>query len=293
VSGPKRSGWSARLRVAALAAALFLLPAGATAQAFPQAVAQQRAARPDQLFNWYYAAAYGTGAYKIGEESVGVLRAPFAYRYREATEDQWGIRFTIPVSAALAEFDLTDFQLGRPTVAGLSVLPGVELEIPLARDWMLKPFANAGVGWEFQRDGSALIFSLGSSLLHKRTLDNGWLAALGGKLTFAGYSAGGEQSRLAALSGGGDIAFPLDMEIAGQQALLGVQLIGTVYFNRLEFLLPGSPEKQVLAEAELALSLGVRKPIELLGVSIDRVGLGYRRGSDGLRGIRLVGSFPF
>jgi len=276
-----------------MAMAALLRPEPAAAQALPQPVVQQRAARPDQLFNWYYAAAYGTGAYKVGEETVGVLRAPLGYRIREAGPDQWGVRLTFPVTAAFAEFDLTDFQLGRPTVAGLSVLPGVELEIPLAPQWLLKPFANAGGGWEFQRDGSAFIYSAGTSLLHKRPLDNGWLTALGGKLIFAGYNAGGEQSRLAALSGGGDIGFPLDMEIAGRQALLGVQLIGTVYFNRLEFLLPGSAEKEVLTEAEIALTLGVRKPIEFLGASFDRVGLGYRKGSDGLKGIRLVGSFPF
>jgi hypothetical protein len=44
---------------------------------------------------------------------------------------------------------------------------------------------------------------------------------------------------------------------------------------------------------EIALTLGVRRPLEVLGIGFDRVGLGYRRGSEGLRGIRLVGAFPF
>ena len=44
---------------------------------------------------------------------------------------------------------------------------------------------------------------------------------------------------------------------------------------------------------ELALTLRTRKPFELLGVPFDRIGLGYRQGSDGLKGVRLVASFPF
>lgn len=279
--------------MAAVFAAALLYAGHALSQPLPRAVAQERATRADQLFNWYYAAAYGTGVYKVGDETVGVLRAPFGYRLREASDSEWGVRLTLPVTAALAEFDLTDFQLGRPSVAGLSVLPGLELEVPLAPGWVLKPFANAGGGWEFQRDSSALLYSTGASLLHRRPLENGLLAALGAKLTLAGYDAGRESSRLAALSGGVDLARPVDMTIAGRPAIVGVQLIATTYFNRLEFLLPGSAEKEVLAEAELAVTIGVRKPVEFLGAAFDRVGLGFRKGSDGLKGLRLVASFPF
>ena len=278
---------------ALLIGAAAFLAGNVCSQPFPRAVVQQRAARVDELFNWYYAAAYGTGVYRIGEETVGVLRVPLGYRIREAGDGRWGVRLTLPVTAALAEFDLTDFQLGRVRAAGLSVLPGVEAEIPLAERWILKPLANAGPGWEFKRDSSALIYTAGVATAYQQPLDNGWQTVLGGKLTFAGYDAGSENSRLAALAGGGGLDIPIDMEIAGRPALIGVQFTGTVYFNRLEFLLPGSAEKRVLAEMEIAFTLGVRKPVEFLGASFDRVGVGFRKGSDGLKGLRLVGSFPF
>ena len=169
-------------------------PGEAGAQPFPRAVIQQRAQRVDQLFNWYYAAAYGTGAYRIGEETVAVLRAPLSYRVRDATDDQWGVRVTVPVTAAVAESDLTDFQLGRVHVAGFSVLPGIELALPLTQRWTLKPFAHAGRGWEVQGDGSAAIYSAGSSALYRVPLDEGRTAALGVKMTFAGYDSGSEGS---------------------------------------------------------------------------------------------------
>ena len=292
----RREGASPRAvaRAAALLAVAALLLAGqGLAQPLSRAVVQERARDVDQLFNWYYAAIYGTGVYRIGEETVGVVRAPFGYRLREAGEERWGLRLTLPVTAALAEFDLTDFQLGRVRAAGVSVLPGIEAEIPLAPGWTLKPFANAGGGWDFKNDGSALIHSVGIAAVRRGTLDNGWRSALGSRLTLAGYKAGDESSRLAALDGGGGVDIPIDFTIGGRPAQLGLQLVGTVYFNRLEFLLPGSAEKEVLAEVEVAVTLGVRKPIEIFGAAFDRVGLGFRRGSDGLKGIRLVGSFPF
>ena len=284
---------SLRFFAALAACAAFLFFGEVVAQPFPRAVVQERATRVDELFNWYYAAAYGTGVYRIGDETVGVVRAPFSFRIREAGDGQPGIRITLPVSAALSEFDLTDFQFGHVRAIGLSVLPGIELEIPLSERWVLKPFANAGPGWEFNRESSAMIYSAGAATVYRLPVSNGRRSSLGGKLTFAGYDAGSESNRLAALAGGGDLEFPIDMQIVGRPALLGLQLTGTVYFNRLEFLLPTSADKKVSAEVEFAVTLGVRKPVEFLGMGIDRVGIGIRRGSNGLKGLRLVGAFPF
>lgn len=281
-------------RLGALLFALGLaLAPGVRAQGLPNTVVQQRAQQTSELFNWYYAAVYGTGAYKIGEETVGVIRLPMAYTIREPTEEEWGLRLTFPVSTALADFDLTDFDLGHVRAVGVSVLPGIEAEIPLRPGWVVKPFANAGGGWEFKNDTSAFIWSVGASTLYRRTLDHKWLLGLGAKLTYAGYGAGGTSSVLGAVSIGGDLGLPIEMEIAGHQAILGAQIVGTLYFNDLEFLLPGSPTQEVSNEFEVALTLGVRNPIEFLGASFDRIGLGYRQGSDGLKGVRLVASFPF
>jgi hypothetical protein len=222
-----------------------------------------------------------------------VLRLPFAYTIRRASEEQWGVKLILPVTAAFAQFDLRDFDLGNVSTSGMTIVPGVELEIPMSPAWTVRPFLSAGWGREFQRDSSAIIYSAGVSSAWQRPVNENLLTALGAKFVYAGYQSGGEESQLAALSLGGDLGFPLPMEISGRQAILGTQLIGTIYFNDLEFLMPGSGVKEVSQEVEVALTLGVRRPIEVLGVAFDRIGLGYRWGSDGLRGVRLVGSFPF
>jgi hypothetical protein len=271
----------------------FPLSEPAHAQAFTRAVVQQRADQASELFNWYYAAVYGTGAYKIGEETVGVIRLPMAYTIREMTDEQWGWRLTFPVSSALAQFDLTDFDLGHTNVAGLSVFPGIEAEIPLRPEWTVKPFANMGAGWEFSQKTSARIWSVGASTLYRRGLSPKWPLGLGLKLTYAGYSSDGTSSTLGAISYGADLGLPIETEVAGHPGFVGAQIVATTYFNKLDFLFPGSPTGDVSNEVEIAVTLRVHKPFEMLGVSFDRIGLGYRQGSDGLKGVRVVASFPF
>lgn len=283
-----------RFHVVLAVVAALTAPATVHSQALTRAQVQQRSQDVDHLFNWYYASVYGTGAYKIGEESVAALRLPFSHTFRKATDEQWGLKLTLPVTAAFAEFDLRDFDLGSVSTSGMSIMPGIEIEIAMNPTWTVRPFANAGWGREFQRDSSALIYAAGvTSVWRSPFVEDKMLAALGAKFVYAGYQSGREESQLAALTVGGDLGIPLPLEISGRRAILGTQLISTAYFNDLEFLMPKSGAKTVSQEIELALTLGLHRPIEVLGVSIDRVGLGYRWGTNGLRGVRLVGSFPF
>jgi hypothetical protein len=279
--------------VFSMAAVLWLAALWPAAPAQAQTAVQQRAERTDELFNWYYASIFGTGYYRIGEEQVAVLRVPLRYELRPASAEHWGIRLTMPVSAAFAQFDLRDFHLGQVKTQGLTVLPGIELEIPLRENWMLRPFANLGGGWEFQGAGSSTIFSLGATTVHTQTLGDASSLALGGRLAYAGYAAGSEASQLVQFSLGAEVAVPAGFDIAERAALVAFQLIGSAYFKELEFLLPSTGTTQVSRELELGVALGVRRPFEVLGVSFDRIGLAYRAGDNGLRGVRVVASFPF
>lgn len=76
-----------KLAAAALVAAVILFRGPASAR-LSREIVQQHSRNADQLFNWYDAAIYGAGVYSIGEQTVGVLRAPLGYRLREAGEEQ-------------------------------------------------------------------------------------------------------------------------------------------------------------------------------------------------------------
>ena len=59
----------------------------------------------EPLFNWYYAAIFGTGVYSAGDRTVAVLQAPLSFSLRERSEDQWGLRLKLPVSLGFYDFD--------------------------------------------------------------------------------------------------------------------------------------------------------------------------------------------
>ena len=48
-----------------------------------------RSSQASALFNWNYAAIYGTGFYNIGEETVAVARVPLAGLVRELWPVLW------------------------------------------------------------------------------------------------------------------------------------------------------------------------------------------------------------
>lgn len=251
------------------------------------------------LFNWYYAASFGTGVYRIGTEQITVLAAPFGYTLREASEEQFGIRIVVPASAAVANFDLTRPSPGdieKIDIAALSLLPGVELTIPMSPDWRLRPFANLGRGYEFQTDSAATIYQVGISSLYRFAQMRAPEISLGAKITYAGYRVSGEDATpIAAVSAGVSTVFPLRWTIGetGRHTNIGAHLIATTYATDLEFRLTDPTYRQVHWEYEAGLTFGVRPAFELWGAKFDRFGLGYVVGNGNLRGVRLVTEFPF
>jgi hypothetical protein len=247
-----------------------------------------------ELFNWYYATAFGTGAYRIADQTVTVLSAPITYMLRPPSDEKWGVRVTVPVTAALANFHYQDLDFADTTVAGMSILPGVEWMIVPRPNWMVRPFVGLGYGTEFQSETGATIYQVGVTSAYQVPDLERWRVSLGMKLIYAGYvSNDGGGLPLSGLSVGAGSAFPLDWNWDGHKTWLGFQLIGTSYFNDLEFLVPGSGVQEIRNEYEIGVSLNIDPPVALLGATFDRLGLGYRRGSGGLQGIHLVTEFPF
>jgi len=247
-----------------------------------------------ELFNWYYATAFGTGAYRVADQTVTVLSVPISYTLRPPSEKRWGVNLTVPVTAALANFHYQDLDFADTTVAGMSILPGLEWIIPLRPYWMLRPFIGVGYGTEFQGDSSATIYQVGLTTAYRVPGLENPRTSVGMKLIYAGYvSNDGGGLPLSGLSLGVGTAFPFDWVWDGHKTFFGLQVVGTTYFNDLEFLVPGSGINEIRNEYEIGVSINADPAINVFGATLDRLGLGYRRGSGGLRGIHLVTEFPF
>lgn len=288
----KRSSGGRRLAAIALLGAL-------AAPGAPADAADPPPGTVGALFNWYYAASFGTGVYKIGDEYITVLAAPLGYTLREGGPETSGIRFTMPTSVAVANFDLREPDVGaieHVDIAALSALPGVEVTTPMGANAHLRSFANLGRGFEFRTATKATIYHAGVSSLY-RFADLAWAdVSLGGKFVYAGYRVSGEGSiPIAALSVGLSTAFPLAAAADGgaRRKSAGFHLIGTSYMTDLKFRLSDPGRRQIHREYEIGATLGMRPAMEFLGASFDRIGLGYVIGNGGLRAVRLVTEFPF
>lgn len=245
------------------------------------------------LVNWNYALAFGTGAYRIADRTVAVIRVPLSYNLTRMGDDRWGLKLTLPVAFGFVDFGFLDVVDGLPDRFGtFSMAPGFELAIPMRHNWRLKPFLNAGFGKEYENNVTALLYSGGLKSLHTRGWDKLNLE-LGNSLTFAGYNPdSGESESLSAFITGLSFRYPLGLCAFGRRMNVGAEFTWYAYFNDLTFSQPFDDTKSVSQEFELGATLGVYEPFRILGGSFDRIGLAFRLG-DGLTGVRLVTYFPF
>ncbi len=276
-----------RLKVAA---AVFVLGALAT----PIASAETDPDEATDLVDWYYAAAFGTGVYRIGERTVTVFRIPLSYELTSVLKQRGGLRLLLPVTLGFYDFDYTniaDFDFDQQ-FGTLSFLPGAEFDLPVLRNWLLIPHANLGLGAEAQGEDYAWIYSIGIKSRLRLPMDNSEFM-LGNALTYAAYSANeGVDSSLSRFVTGLNYMTPLSVALFSRDAHVRLHFIHYYYFNELDFTLPGGDDEEISQEYELAVSLEGERPWTILGFEVERVGVALRYG-DGLKAIRFVGGFPF
>jgi len=261
------------------------------------------AAAPDAnsvgtLFNWYYATSFGTGVYSIGDTTVTAVALPIHYTMREPTDTDWGWRFTLPVTAAFGNFNLYDpdfGQIDKIHLAALSIMPGAELVYPLRPHWRLNGFTNVGRAWELETRAGATIYQIGLSTHYRIPGLENPDVEIGAKYIYAGYASNGEDSvpvSLAAIGVSSSLALPWSVS-ENHQTRLGFHIIGTSYLTDIRFRLPEFGYTTIHGDLEAGMSLRLRPALKVLGGSLDRIGISYVAGSNGLRGYRLVTEFPF
>ncbi len=261
----------------------------------PTGHAQLGAVDPENVVDWYYAPLFGTGIYASGSRSIAVLQLQFPHVLRETTDEQWGLKFTLPVSIGFYDYDLNK-AIGRSLPSGvgtLSVVPQLEWEIPLTRRWTLKPYAGAGLGIEISGDEKATIYDFGVRSRFLLSTARGTEIALLNRLTTAGYRvSGGATNTLGFLATGLDFQFPTGMTLTGQALRLSFTPTHYYYFGRLDFPQFNNRESRLREEFELAFSLSTREPLPIPYLPIDRIGVALRQGG-GVTGIRIFTSLPF
>jgi len=166
---------------------LFLAVSAATAQ-------EPLSASEAKVVNYAFATQLGSGVYSVAGRLIQVYRIPFSYKVREEKEGDWGLRVTFPVTVGLYDFKAVDvLETGVPEhMDAASLVPGLEFRVPVLKDWLLKPYMEAGVGKEHSGGADFRIASGGVRSLADFRPGNFTLAR-GNTLGYAGVEPTGDR----------------------------------------------------------------------------------------------------
>jgi len=278
---------------AALVRLLSGVLAGAWAGALSTAThAQDVAQQPAQLIDWYYAATFGTGVYRVGDRTVTVVRLPFGTELRPPADDQWGIRLKLPVTAGLYNLSNAVNDVLARNFATFAAMPGVEFEKEVAPNWVLKPSASAGYAFDVTTGSRSTLFEIGARSQWSHSFERVDFA-LGNALLYAGNAAqDGITQKLGLFATGLNFYMPTGGVLLERASNLGVHVVHYLFFNDVDFLLEREGRRSVNQQYEVAITFGTYRPTQLLGFDIDRIGLGIRFGED-IFALRLVTGFIF
>ena len=237
----------------------------------------------------------GTGFFSLGGRSVQVARIPFAYRLREAENEQWGLKLRFPVSLGFHEFTIRE-GLDQPlkeTVETIALAVGLEAEIPRRKSWRLKPYAEIGLGKRLSGNEEALLYRAGMRSVWRVPRERLDLR-LGAALKFEGFELldGDARDSYGVAEVGGEIRWPAGFELRENPANLGAYLIARRFLPEIELVPRGSEPTVIENQTELGLTFGTEPSLSLWGLDAPRLGLAYRWG-DGLSAYRLNFGFPF
>jgi len=252
---------------------------------------------PDNLLNYSFAVWVGSGIYKVSDANkrFAVLRVPAAFTLRPSQYDKaefldkLGFRLLLPAVVAFEQETDTNFTFG----AG-ALVPGLEVQIPVNTYWTLKPFAQFGAGKDTAGGDLEYIYGGGARSLISFPWQK-FVFGIGNSLILAENrnSTKNETNGFSMLEAGLDIRHPIGLTFRDRELDASVFFVASRFFNRVEFLEDGGDTERVNKIYTFGMTLGTAEPFSIWKVDLDRVGIEYRWGNAGFRGIGFNLGFPF
>jgi len=106
-------------------------------------------------------------------------------------------------------------------------------------------------------------------------------------------SAKHESNGFSMLEAGLDIRHPLGLSLLDRELDVGIFMVASRFFNRVDFLEDGGETERVNLIYTAGLTIGSENTVSIWKFNIDRVGIDYRWGRAGFRGIGFNLGFPF
>lgn len=242
--------------------------------------------------NFAYATWIGSGYYQLEDRKLYVLRIPVAIPIRSVNDDHWGINLLLPVTFAYEQFNYNFLDFTIDDIQGAAFVPGVEVQIPVSKNWILKPFGQIGIG--YSESTTTYVYGGGIKSLYSfqcGRVDFG----LGNSLIFAGEDATGnnEDEGFSMFQVGLDARHLIDFSTGNRVADIGSYFVFSQFLDTFDFFgINGEVSQRIRTLVQIGLTLGIDPPVTLLGIDFSRVGIDYTFGND-FSGIGLNLGFPF
>ena len=276
--------WAGRFLSAVLP--LFLAVTAAAAQ-------EPLSASEQEVVNYAFATQLGSGVYSVAGRLIQIYRIPFSYKVREETPGDWGLRVTFPLTVGLYDFHAVDvLETGVPEhMDSASLVPGLEFRVPIFKDWLLKPYVEAGVGKEHSGSANFRIASGGIRSLADFHPGN-FTLALGNTLVYARVEPAGDQPAddLVMFETGLEARHVLGA-IRGNPMGIGFYGVLDVQNDDPRFPVAGGASPRYNDQYEVGVTYGPSESARLWKIPIPRIGIGWRFGED-LSAFRLVIGIP-
>ena len=243
-----------------------------------------------QAINWALQNSLGAGVYIGDKENAKIYKLPLSYTFRDINEAGWALKFTLPVTIGIYDIKTTGGDIDLDVT---SVVPGIELQIPLQDDWLFIPFAGFGAGKDISGGEERYLYSLGI----KHYVFSRWKSldfTMGNTLRVDGFSAkgGGRDGSITSLDAGLDTRLPIGFKFSRNPGYLSFYGVIRHYFNGTVSLYTEEKKFGTRDQVEFGITLSTIPSWKIWGLSIDRLGIGYRSG-DRISTVRLVFGMPF
>ena len=248
--------------------------------------------------NYVYAAELGFGGYSLNGLTAEVYTVPLEYTVHDVMRDGWALRILAPIQLGLYSLKVTDTDGERISINQQSValVPGAELQIPVATRTVLKPFGQFGVGHAFGVDSgspNAYIF-LGAARALTQWHMGATTFSIGNAMIWAGDRAigSGFSEHYVSLQFGAELRHPLGFSIGTLAPDLGVYTIYYYYSVPLVFSRFLQPDLKIANQGEIGFSVGSATEFRFVGLSNPRIGVGFIFGG-GLTVLHINFGFQF
>ena len=166
--------------------------------------------------------------------------------------------------------------------------------MPINDTWVLKPFGHLGVGHDFTRHETIGMFVAGLRALGTWPVGNNGEFRWGNAFRLAGeyQTKSYHRTSFGLLETGVDLRRNTSLQVMERKVNAGVYYRYQYYIPEWDIDQLRPRESDIGSLHEIGVSIGLKRPVTLLGVSFSRVRVGYNWGS-GVEGWTFGTEFPF